>query len=369
MVVLHIIDNLKVGGAQEIILNLVRYRSPDVEHHVAVLYGPADFDQEIIVAGGQVSLLAARRRQVGVALLAFIKLTRQVRPDVINLHLEYATVLGLFMRPLAVCRRCVVTLHALKTQLPGWFYPVLRLLRRRADLFVVEDEVACGEVAAMDVGDERIVHVPIGTDYLERIAKMAPPKGVRDEFGIPPGAPLLLNVARMHPAKGQDHLLRAFSRVLAECSDAWLVIVGYGSEESKLKSLAAALGIAEHVVFPGLRRDLENFYTDADLFVMSAFDEGMGVVIFQAMAFGLPIVAYDAGSISEVVADGETGTLVPVGDLKSLAAACMGFLTANPELVGRFGQLAKRRVKNDFSSAMMTRRYEESYRTLLKGRR
>lgn len=365
--VLHLIDNLKVGGAQEIILSLVRYSERQYKHTVVCLYGSGPFSRELENEGAEVLSLAASKYSLFQIRRRLADVVSAVNPDLVNLHLQYATILGLWWRRLFDECRVVVTLHALKEQLPRWFYPVFTKLVHKADQIVVEDKIALSQVRATGYLEGRIEHIPIGTDYLETIETLDVQKGrIRKEFGIPPDAKVLLNVARMHPAKGQSELLHVVAKLLSERTECWLIVVGYGPEECRLKILTEQLGVDNRVVFPGLRRDLHDFYIDADCFLMTALDEGMGVVIYQAMAFGLPVVAYDAGSIREVVADGETGFLVPVGDRDRLYLQIKKLLTTHQVQLDAIGNCARDIVKNEFSAEKMTKSYSTIYKRVSK---
>lgn len=368
LVILHVIDNLGIGGAQEIIASLVRYGDAEqVTHHCASLHGPGVIGEELKAVGTPVTYLSRHRYHVIAAILRLLHLIQQVQPDVINLHLEYSTLLGLFLKAHPARSRYVVTMHALKQQLPRWFYPVLNGLIQRADCVVVEDHIAEKQISQLNYPSAQLCYIPIGTDYLDRLHQRTEPiTGIRAEFNIPPEAPLILNVARFHPSKGQTHLLRAFHQIAAQFPDAYLVVVGGGREETKLRSLAAQLNLGDRIVFAGLRRDLENFYTDADVFAMTALDEGMGVVIYQAMAMQLPIVAYDAGSIREAVQDQETGLLVRCGDVTALAHSLATILSDRSHYRQTYGQAGKHRIKVEFSAETMVRRYERCYLDLLQ---
>lgn len=134
---------------------------------------------------------------------------------------------------------------------------------------------------------------------------------LRERFNIHPGARVLLFVGRLTKEKNLDFLLRAFQ--LVEQPEVFLVLVARGPEEENLKRLASHLGIADRVIFAGhmVDQDLVNCYYGADLFVFPSVTETQGLVVVEAMATGLPVVAVDAFGVAEMVDHGLNGFLTP----------------------------------------------------------
>jgi len=322
---------------------------------------------ELAGLGAQVTALG---RSSSCTLTRMCRLPGAVRaagPDVVNLHLEAATLAGLALKRRSGQAQYVVTIHALKRQLPWWFYPAFGRLARRADAIVVEDRISFAEVASVGYPAERIHHIPIGTDFGARAEPAAGgADAIRREFGLAREWPVVLNIARMTRTKGQAHLIEALAQMKEEIPDVRLVIVGGGKEERALKGLAARRGLADRVVFAGTRRDLDAFYQAADAFAVTALDEGMGVVVYQAMAMGVPVVAYDAGSIGEAIRHNETGFLVPCGDTAALAKQLAAVLQNAGGRCRGVVAAARQRIETEFSAETMTRRYEEVYRHLVE---
>jgi glycosyltransferase involved in cell wall biosynthesis len=132
------------------------------------------------------------------------------------------------------------------------------------------------------------------------------------------------------------------------------MMLGQGEGETKLRSLAAELGISDRVIFAGFQADPSPFYAAADLFVLSSDLEGLPTVLIEALSFGLPVVSTDCPSgPAEILENGRWGRLVPVGDADALARA-MGEALAAP--VDR--EALKRRAA-DFSPEIAARKYLE----------
>lgn len=136
-----------------------------------------------------------------------------------------------------------------------------------------------------------------------------------------PGArPLVLAAGRLTPGKNMRGLVRAFARVAAE-RDADLVILGEGPDRAALEADIAALGLADRVELPGYVAEPWDYYRRAACFVTASEAESFSMVVAEALAYGLPVVATDSAGPREVLEDGHYGSLVPAGDTARLADA------------------------------------------------
>ncbi|WP_300974837.1 glycosyltransferase [Sphingomonas sp. LHG3406-1] len=144
----------------------------------------------------------------------------------------------------------------------------------------------------------------------------------------------VITVGQMKAQKNHALLLRAFARLVGKCPAAKLMILGRGQLQPELEALAAELGIADRVIFPGFRLSPWPFLASADLFALSSDYEGLPLVLAEAMHAGLKVVSTDCTSgPRELLDGGRYGRLVPVGDAAALADAMVEALgeAANPE--------------------------------------
>lgn len=142
--------------------------------------------------------------------------------------------------------------------------------------------------------------------------------------------PVVLAVGRLTVQKGFDILLAAFALAAASCGSWRLVIVGDGDEDARLQALAARLGIRDRVDFPGAQHDLWPYYARARIFALSSRHEGCPLVLREAMAAGLPVVATDCPSgPAEILCDGVTGLLVPPEDSLNFARALVRLMSSS----------------------------------------
>ncbi|AWI76845.1 glycosyl transferase [Parazoarcus communis] len=143
-------------------------------------------------------------------------------------------------------------------------------------------------------------------------------EAARERLGLPADAFIVGNVGRLHPDKDQATLLRAFARALPQLpAEAQLVILGKGRLEKSLRAQVESLGIAGKVRFLGQVPQAWQAFAAFDVFALSSDHEPFGMVLLEAMAAGVPVIATNCGGAPEVV--GEVGSLFPLGDDAELA--------------------------------------------------
>ena len=170
--------------------------------------------------------------------------------------------------------------------------------------------------------------------------------------------PTIAMVSRLDTIKDHATLLDAFAKVRADVPNAQLWIIGDGQLYNKIEAQADALGISNSTILFGNRPDVASLLGQADVFAFSTTrDEGFGIVLIEAMAAGIPIVASDVAACREVLADGEAGLLVPPSDADALALTLRNLLDA-PELRTRISLNAMHRVRAEYSIESCAQRWE-----------
>ena len=188
---------------------------------------------------------------------------------------------------------------------------------------------------------ERLVVVRCGVDTSVFHSRRAPAAEAR----------CILTVGRLVPIKGHAILLEALASLRSQGSDARAVFVGDGPERPRLESLAARLHILDIVEFAGdVGQDrIPERYAEADVFCLASFLEGIPVVLMEAMAMEIPVIASRIGGIPELVDHGVTGRLVTPGSPRELAAALAETLSESPERRAAMGAAGRARVQQEFT--------------------
>ncbi len=174
------------------------------------------------------------------------------------------------------------------------------------------------------------------------------------------GERIVMHMSNFRRVKRVSDVVRVFARI-AEAMDARLVLVGDGPEVGRCCDLAEELGVRDRVLFLGNQESVVELLSVADLFLLPSEQESFGLAALEAMACGVPVIASDAGGLSEVVVDGETGYLCPVGDVAAMAEGAIHLLRDEAELAA-FREAAVRRVRSAFCAKRIVPLYEDLYR-------
>ncbi|WP_137181493.1 glycosyltransferase [Roseomonas sp. AR75] len=186
---------------------------------------------------------------------------------------------------------------------------------RGCDLLVANTRGLCDWIAGQGWPRERLRHLP---NFAADLAGSAPAA-----LPLPSGVPILLAMGRLHPNKDFSTLLRAMALLPAEVH---LALAGEGEERAALEALAHELGIASRIAFLGWRQDVGALLAASDMLVVPSRIEPLGNVVIEGFAAARPVVAAASDGPRELIADGRTGLLVPIGDHAAMAAAIASLL-------------------------------------------
>lgn len=176
-------------------------------------------------------------------------------------------------------------------------------------------------------------------------------------------SPVLVHVSNFRPVKRVQDVVAVFARVNAT-RPSLLLMVGDGPERPAAEALAAQLGVAERVRFVGHHDHFEAVLRECSLFVLPSESESFGLAALEALASGVPVVATAVGGLPDVVLPGQTGALVPVGDVPAMAAAALDLLR-DPARHRALSKAARADVCDRFQHGPLTARYEALYRRVL----
>ncbi|MFQ5844180.1 MAG: glycosyltransferase [Planctomycetota bacterium] len=178
----------------------------------------------------------------------------------------------------------------------------------------------------------------------------------------PGGEKILIHVSNFRPVKRVPDVVRIFRAVQAEVP-ARLLLVGDGPERAAVEGLAAELGVRDRVHFLGQQGSVERLMRAADLFLLPSETESFGLAALEAMACGVPPLASDVGGLPELVTDGVSGALCPVGDVGGMAARALALLADTPARE-EMSRRARRRAVERFDRSLGVSAYESLYREL-----
>ncbi len=242
------------------------------------------------------------------------------------------------------------------------FYTILdRLILRWFDKAVGVSKEIVNLLRRAGIAPEKIDKVSNGIHV--EMFEGAPPT-LAEEIGKKDRV-LLGMVSRLLPEKGVVHYVRAAQQVLAVCPQAFFVLVGDGPEGPKLKALVRELGIENSVLFAGRRSDMPSVYASLDIFVLPSLNEGMPLVILEAMAAKRAVIATRIAGIPEIIQHEKTGLLIEPGDITPLRDSIVR-LISDRELRDRLAAGGYARVRQFHSREAMSTSYLRLYQGLLR---
>ncbi len=298
--------------------------------------------------------------------VAFVRLLRKERIDIVHAHLWDANLWAALAVPLARVPVLVTHEHT-------WAYEGerFRVATDRHVIGRVASAMACVSeddrrkmIEVEKISPSRIRVLPNG------IPPLPPLRGtdIRREFGIPPQAPLVGIVAVARHQKRLDVLVEAIARLATDIPDVQLAFAGdgRGALVAQIEALAVSLGIRDRVHFLGRRNDISDVLATVDVACLSSDFEGQPLAVMEYMAAGKPIVCTDVGGLPEMIRNNVEGLLVPRRDPAALAEALKRLLL-DGELAGSMGAAARARQHRDFSLDAAVTRVEALYDELWAG--
>jgi len=354
---LHLVaytDASRFGGAEQCLATVLALLDPDIRVTVLGTCGPivAQVAEQRPGASSRVVPAVVRKWHLR-PILAHIRTMRNLRPDVchVNLRTPYACQYGLLATTLTPGVRTVAVEHLpLHTDSPFRRWLKKRTSSRLAAHVAVSDSTA--RAVEADAGLEA------GSISVIRNGVPAEPDGTAGERLA--AGPVVGSTGRIDSQKGFDLLVDALALLPAVTA----VIVGDGAERGALEQRAERAGVGDRLIITGWTDRVATLLRGFDVFVLASRFEGLPLSVLEAMEAGLPVVATSVGGVSEAVADGETGLLVPPEDPVSLAAGVRKLL-ADEELRRRLGRRGREVWAAEFDAARMAEAYERLYRGLV----
>ena len=360
--VLHIIDSLHLGGAQEVVLNLATCGSSRFRHEVATMHGHGIYWDRLRQAGVKVHSLSPHKL-LPLYLASIPWRLLADRPDIVHCHLIPSNIIA---KPLgALLGVPVVINHDHTNDTRRAESRLLLALDRFSNRFashIVAVSASCRDflITRESISASDVTLVPNAIDLRRFSPSAARRDQARVELGLPASARVVAGVGRLNPQKNFSLFLDIAAQLAPRFPDLHFLLAGDGPEEKMLREKAAAFGIADRVTFSGYFADTRLVYLAADVLLMPSRYEGLPMTLLEAMAMGLPVVASQLDGIAEVIGDGREGFLVPSDDA-SLFVERTAALLQDAELSSRIAQNARAKIEASFSVERMTSAVEEIY--------
>ncbi|MFI5369993.1 MAG: glycosyltransferase [Candidatus Eisenbacteria bacterium] len=360
MKIVHVVESMRRGGAESVVVEHVRHAGPGFETAVVALNDGGPALEEARAAGARAYHIGKHGARLdGITRLAAI--LREEHPDVVNGHNATGGLYAVMAARLAgipVVFRTEHTLHfpARHSVVYPFLEPLATALTRR--VVCVCQAVLESHVSRLPWAARRFVTVANG---ISPAPHTRPREDVRHELGMGEADTLVLSVGSLTPQKAQDVLIDAFAVAAPRSPSARLVIAGEGPLRGALESRIATLGLAERVRLLGDRSDAADLMAAADLFVLSSRREGLPMTLIEAMRAGCAAVSTRIGGTGEAIEDGVTGRLVGVGDVAALGDVIATLLDDHATRRA-YGTAGRARFHARFTAERMVRETEALYR-------
>ncbi len=353
MKIMHMVLNLKIGGLENLVLDMARSQSKDENEVIICSLEPhRTFTREIGDESFRVVCMERKHGKDLKLLWNLRALLKDEKPDVVHTHNRVPLVYGTLSARLSGIKGVMNTRH-------GEEY-----LKRPAFIWNSNDFVVTISQSAktnllhcnrIRLDKVRTIYNGINTGRYKNVIKT---------YGGKRGKHIVGTVCRLDDYKDIPTLIMSYERIISMFPVAELWIVGDGPQRENLAQLVNSRKLQSKVKFLGWRNDIGEINRDIDVFVLPSLTEGVSIALLEAMTCGCPVVATNVGGNPEVVVDGVTGFLVPPKDPVRMADA-VGRILSDPKLAQEMGEAGRRRVEEKFSLDRMVAEYDELYRECL----
>lgn len=326
-----------------------------------------------------------RPSRAAVGVLHLVGAISHLQAHIVHAHSFGAGLVGALAMPLARSARLVATIHNyppggtagreaaeqqgqesqgsdMRPRRASHRWAIGQIVRRAARLITVSDALRNELLALYPEVAAKTVTIPNGIDARAKPGR--DPQEVKEALDIPPAGPLVGMVARLAPQKGIGEFIRACRAVADHRPDVRFVLAGEGPLRSMAEAMRDRLGLGDRLHLTGEVESTSDLIAALDCLVVASTSEGSSLAAMEGMAMAKPVVATCVGGVPEVVADGETGVLVPPGEPAALAAAVQALLQ-DPERAQALGEQGRRRAAEQFDVRLMLARTEQIYADLV----
>ena len=332
---MHVITRLTVGGSSENTVSMIE-QLERFGYAATLVLGPESEGPTVEAArrrGCRVVELDGLVREVSpardvAAVVQLYRLFRRARPQIVHTHTSKAGFVGRLAARLAGVPAVIHQPHGhifygyWSRRRTAMFVALERVAARWTDTLVALTPREIAENLERGIGRAAQYAVVPSPVPIEALRASAPSRAAaRAGLGLAPDVYVVAGVGRLVPIKGFDLLVAALPELIARVPGAQVLLIGDGVERGALEAQAAALGVAARLRMSGAGSDVIGLLPAADVLAAPSRNEGMGRVLVEALALGLPVVGTRVGGIADVILDGECGLVVPPEDPGALAGA------------------------------------------------
>ena len=330
--------------------------------HVCALTRGGPLAASLQEAGIQAHLIGKRWKLDPLAFARLKKYIGRLRPDLIHTWIFAADAYGRAAGMAAGVKHFVCGLRCVDPWKSGFELAIDRRLARRTDRIVANSPGVRDFYIQKGLPSEKMTVIPNAA--IPARAPQSTRRQILDELGLAGNTRLIGIVGRFWPQKRIKDAIWATDLLKVVRDDVHLLVVGDGPQRQRLFKYRDQVQIADHVHFLGQRGDVPRLLPHFDVLWSTSGYEGQSNAIMEAMSAGVPVVATDIPGTRDLVVEGQTGYLVPVGDRAALARAAQRIID-NRNLATQLGQAARHRMAAEFSLAAMIDRYAELYAEVL----
>ncbi len=350
--VLHILSSADIAGGERYLLDLIKYTDKSIKNLIILPY-PGLFIRALEDHKYYYTVVNMEKKFSIRSILALVQYIKNNNVNIVHTHGYRANFYGRIASILGSVKN-VSTVHVSlydyvdTSLLTRYIYILLeRIFSYKTSKFICISNAMNEDMLRLDINPRKIVLIPNGVDF-ECFYPRPVEEQIISQLGINAQNSVIGTVGRMVAEKGQIYLVEALRYLRDEFKDLKCLFVGEGPMLPQLKKLAYDSGVEDMCIFPGVRNDIEFVYPILDLFVLPSIREPFGLVLLEAMASGVPVLATDSGGPSEFIKSGINGVLVPSRDSKALASQ-ISWILSNKEKAEDIGSKGFKTVENYFS--------------------
>jgi len=369
-ILFYCITKLELGGAQKQLLSLIN--GLDKEKYSIYLFTAKEgilLEEASSIVGLTIKKSRFLERSINpikdfLALFEIYLFIKKSKPDIVHTHSSKAGILGRCAAKLAKVKVIIHTVH-------GWsfnnYQPIVlrkifiwleRFIANFTDrLIVVSNYDKQRGLDSYIANDNKYIIIRYGINYSEFDIRA---EDKRREFGIKSDDLVITMISCFKPQKAPQDFIKLASLVNKILPNTKFILIGDGVLREKLEKLIDRSGLRNQVILTGWRRDIPGMLYISDVFVLTSFWEGLPVALLEAMASSKPVIVTDTGGVRDVVIEGKTGYLVPLGDTNAMSNRLTALLK-DPDLRLNMGRQAKDNLGFDFTVENMLKNTQDLY--------